>query len=77
MNFERFETKKEAEERANERTQKESPKELCPLIRGTCNKECVCFQPYYAHAASKDGPYYVYGFVCNNAMFSEYRTCQN
>jgi hypothetical protein len=71
-----FPTKDEAIKKQDELNKKE-PIEFCPLLKGTCQFKCVCFQKAFVKKGEgENGSWGVFGFCCGNAMFSEYRTCQ-
>ena len=77
--LENFKTKEEAEKEVKRINEKENQAgeiniQFCPLINNSCKTNCVCFYPA-TFSGSKES-WRIYGSFCGNAMFSEYRTCQ-
>jgi len=68
-----FETEKEAG--AALEHEEHAPLWFCPLINGSCNRQCWCFgKPRIGRCGSK---YFVKQAYCGNAMFSEERIVTN
>lgn len=65
-----FETEEAAQLRLNI-IEQHGPQEFCPLIKGKCDRECICIgEPSIRfHKFLKICTWNVYSWYCNNEMF--------
>ena len=62
-----FDNKEEAEKKVDYLNKNILPLKYCPLVKGSCRKDCVCFKEAYVHKNVK-GEFEVLGFRCSNYM---------
>jgi hypothetical protein len=72
---EKFDTEEAAQEKADRLNKHVAPEKFCPLIKDTCRKDCVCWEPASVidesgPFATIQGPFSIIGFHCTNVMFA-------
>ena len=67
-----FKTREDAEKEVARIKSETLPDFFCPLTITTCNIKCICIgEPRYGIQHPSPPVYYVYGWHCSNAMFTE------
>ena len=63
--------KKEESERARKIQDNIESEDFCPLTKGICRKDCVCYQKaYVSNPTGSENDYSVNRGYCGNSMFS-------